>query len=179
MKSDFKKHLNITVYFSLILSFLVFSCNTNDTESNAATIVKIIDGDTYKVSYNGKTENIRLIGIDTPESRANSKAKKDAKKTGVNVKAITTLGKQATQYIKSLIEPGDQIKIEFDVQERDRYGRILGYVYLEDGTFLNEKIIREGYAQVMTVPPNVKYQDKFLIAQQEARDNNRGLWGNY
>lgn len=177
MMITFNKYKIAVYYFSLFFFLCLISCNKDETTtSDTATVIKVIDGDTYKINFNGKAESVRLIGIDTPESRANIKAKKDARKSGESVKEITALGKQATQYVKSLIKPGDKIKIEFDVQDRDRYGRILGYVYLENGTFLNEKIIKDGYAQVMTVPPNVKYQDKFLAAQQNARSNNRGLW---
>ncbi len=61
-------------------------------------------------------------------------------------------------------------------QERDRYGRLLGYVYLSNGKMLNEEIVKAGYANVMTIPPNVKYQDRFLKACQEAREKKRGLW---
>jgi len=68
------------------------------------------------------------------------------------------------------------ITIELDVQERDRYGRILGYVYLSNGKMLNEEIVKAGYAIIMTIPPNVKYKNRFLKAYQEARESKRGLW---
>ncbi len=68
------------------------------------------------------------------------------------------------------------MRLEFDVEKRDRYGRTLAYVYLEDGTFVNAKILEEGYGQVMTIPPNVKYSDHFLKLQREARAGNKGLW---
>lgn len=75
-----------------------------------------------------------------------------------------------------LFKPGDKVKIEFDVRPRDLYGRLLGYVYLANGKMLNEEIIKAGYATVMTIPPNVKYQNRFLGAYKEARENKRGLW---
>jgi micrococcal nuclease len=71
------------------------------------------------------------------------------------------MGKKATRYVKGLVKPGDLITIELDVQERDRYGRILGYVYLSNGKMLNEEIVKAGYAMIMTIPPNVKYKDRF------------------
>jgi micrococcal nuclease len=86
------------------------------------------------------------------------------------------MGKRATEYVKSLVEPGDLITIEFDAQERDRYGRLLCYVYLSNGKMLNEEIVKAGYANVMTVPPNVRYKDMFLRAYKEARESKRGLW---
>lgn len=69
------------------------------------------------------------------------------------------------------------MRLELDVDQMDRYGRTLAYVYLEDGTFLNAKLVEEGYAVIMTVPPNVKYVDLFIKLQKEARENRKGLWG--
>ncbi len=114
--------------------------------------------------------------IDTPESRVNKKAKRDAKRSGQDIKTIIVMGKSATEYVESLVKSGDLIKIEFDVEQRDRYGRLLGYVYLSNGKMLNEEIVKAGYANVMTIPPNVKCQDRFLKAYQEAREGERGLW---
>jgi micrococcal nuclease len=73
-------------------------------------------------------------------------------------------------------KPGDLITIEFDAQQRDRYDRLLGYVCLSNGKMLNEDIVKAGYANVMTIPPNVKYQDRFLKAYKQARERKRGLW---
>ena len=73
-------------------------------------------------------------------------------------------------------KPGDTVKMEFDVEKRDKYSRLLGYVYLSDGKMLNEEIVKAGYANLMTIPPNVKYQDRFLKAYREARENRKGLW---
>ena len=86
------------------------------------------------------------------------------------------MGKRATAYVESLVKPGDTITIEFDVQERDRYKRLLGYVYLSNGKMLNEEIVKAGYANVMTIPPDVKYKDRFLKAYKYARERKRGLW---
>jgi micrococcal nuclease len=68
------------------------------------------------------------------------------------------------------------VRLEFDVQERDRYGRLLAYVYLEDGTFVNAEILRQGYGVLLTVPPNVKFAEEFLEIQRQAREAGRGLW---
>ncbi len=86
------------------------------------------------------------------------------------------MGKRATEYVESLVKPGDLITIEFDVQQRDRYDRLLGYVYLSNGKMLNEEIVKAGYANIMTIPPTVKHQDRFLKDYQEARERKRGLW---
>ncbi len=158
--------------FIFILALLSSSLHAQQT----TTVVRVVDGDTLKVRYLIKEESIRLIGIDTPESRVNKKAKRDAKRSGQDIKTIIEMGKRATEYVESLVKPGDLITIEFDAQQRDRYGRLLGYVYLSNGKMLNEEIVKAGYAYVMTIPPNVKYQDRFLKAYQEARERKRGLW---
>ena len=140
------------------------------------TVTRIVDGDTLKVISWGKEESIRLIGIDTPESRVNKKTKKDAKRSGQDIETIIAMGKRATEYVESMVTPGDLITIEFDEQERDKYGRLLGYVYLSNGKMLNEEIVKAGYANVMTIPPNVKYKDKFLKVYKLARERKLGLW---
>ncbi len=86
------------------------------------------------------------------------------------------MGKRATEYVESLVKAGDLITIEFDAQQKDRYGRLLGYVYLSNGKMLNEEIVKAGYANVMTIPPIVKYQDRFLKAYKQARERKKGLW---
>ena len=139
-------------------------------------IISVIDGDTLKVGYNGQKESIRLIGIDTPESRNNKKVKKDAKRSGQDIESIIAMGKRATEYVEGVVKPGDAITIEFDVQKRDKYKRSLGYVYLSNGKMLNEEIVKAGYATVITIPPNVKYKDRFLRAYKQARESKRGLW---
>lgn len=162
---------SLTFFLVLILS-LALPLYAQET----ATVLNVVDGDTLKVIYHGQKESVRLIGIDTPESRANKKAKKDAMRSGQDVRGITAMGKQATQYVKTLVKPGDTVTIEFDVQTRDKYGRLLGYVYLSNGKMLNEEIVRAGYAGLMTIPPNVKYQERLLKLYREARENKRGLW---
>jgi len=143
---------------------------------NAAIVVRVVDGDTLKIEMNGHEEAVRLIGIDTPESKINKKAKKDAVKTNHDIETITAMGREAARYVRTLIRKGDTVSIEFDVQKRDKYNRLLVYAYLTDGKMLNEEIIKAGYANVMTYPPNVKYQERFVKAYREARDTKRGLY---
>lgn len=155
-----------------VLLALTFPLQAKET----ATVLSVVDGDTLKIKYEGREESIRLIGIDAPESKANEKAKRDAQRSGQDLKTIIAMGKEATRYVKTLVKPGDKVEIELDVQTRDRYGRLLGYVYLSNGKMLNEEIAKAGYADPMTIPPNVKYQERFLKAYREARENQRGLW---
>ncbi|MBX7152326.1 thermonuclease family protein [bacterium] len=145
-------------------------------DSSQTQIIKIIDGDTFVIRYEGKEEKIRLIGIDTPESKANIKAGKDASRSGKDVETIVAQGQSAKRFVETLIEPGSSVRVELDVQHRDKYGRLLGYLYLDDGKMLNEEIIKAGYASPMTYPPNVRYEKRFRTAYQWARDNKKGLW---
>jgi micrococcal nuclease len=161
----------------LFLIAVVFPLEANGRERfSPAKILRVTDGDTLKVNYKGKEESVRLIGIDAPESKINKKARNDAQRSGEDLKTITAMGKEATKFVKSLVKPGDTVTIEFDVQKRDKYGRLLAYVYLSDGKMLNEEIVKDGYANLMTIPPNVKYQERFLKVYREARENRRGLW---
>jgi micrococcal nuclease len=90
--------------------------------------------------------------------------------------ASSPYGEEASAFTTQRLE-GKQVALEFDVERIDPYGRVLAYVYLPDGAMFNETLVREGYAQVATFPPNVKYTDRFLDAQHEARAADRGLWG--
>lgn len=127
-------------------------------------VLRVVDGDTIIVNYNGEEERLRLIGIDTPESVHPTKSK--------NVEE----GKIASNYAKGMLE-GKHVVIEFDVQQRDHYGRLLGYVYLGDKMF-NKALLEQGYAQLATYPPNVKYVDDFKRLQTVARENKMGFWDN-
>ncbi len=172
-----KKALIKTLSFIFIVTLLSSSLHAQELFiRELVTVIKITDGDTLWVRYEGQREKLRLIGIDTPESKANKKAKRDAKRSGQDVETIIALGKRATEYVRSRVRLGIRMKIEFDVEQRDTYGRLLGYVYLPNGKMLNEEIVKAGYANVMTVPPNVKYKDRFLKAYKEARESKRGLW---
>lgn len=141
-----------------------------------ARVLYVIDGDTLKIMFNGKKQSIRLIGIDTPESKKNSKAFKDSARSAKDIDAIVSQGKAARKYVKGLVKKGDRIKVEFDVEKKDKYRRLLGYVYLPDGRMLNDVIIRNGYASPLTIPPNVKYKKKFLRSYRYAREKRLGLW---
>jgi len=125
---------------------------------------KIVDGDTFWIDDGTqKGLKIRLIGVDAPESK-NSRTKE-----------MAYFGREASDYLTSLIG-GRKVRLEYDVGQFDKYGRTLAYVYLEDGTFVNSTLVKNGYATVMTVPPNVKYADTFLKLERKARNHKRGLW---
>jgi micrococcal nuclease len=126
-------------------------------------VVRVIDGDTIRVwDEFGYRVTVRYIGINTPETKHPTKG-------------VEHYGTEASEANRKLVD-GKKVTLEFDVQQFDKYGRTLAYVYLEDGTFVNAWLVENGYAMVMTVPPNVKHQELFLKLQREARDNGRGLW---
>lgn len=137
--------------------------NTDINNLNKYEVISVTDGDTFKINYNGEEKKIRLIGVDTPESVSPNKEKNN------------NYGKEASNYTKGRLE-GKYIFLEFDVQQTDKYGRFLAYVYLEDGTMYNKELLEKGYAQVATYPPNVKYVEVFEEIQKKARENKIGFW---
>lgn len=120
----------------ICLLYILFS-----TTQETAIVERIIDGDTIKVSYNGRLESLRLIGINAFEKNEPG-------------------GAEATMFLHTLLHKGNIIIVEFDKRKRDKYRRLLGYVYLGK-EMLNEKLIKEGYASPFNVPPNNKYQRRF------------------
>lgn len=127
-------------------------------------VSKLVDGDTFWIDDGtDKGAKIRLIGVDAPETRNAGNKQKHP------------MGKEVAAYVAGLLQ-GAQVRLELDVQHRDRYGRILAYVYLPDGTFLNAHLVEKGYAVLMTMPPNVRYADTFYQLQVQARAAGRGLW---
>ena len=118
------------------------------------TVTRIVDGDTIECTRAGR---IRLIGLDTPEL------------------SQAPFGVQASSALAAFIPLGSDVQLEQDVEARDRYGRLLAYVWL-DGTLVNWRMIREGRAVLLTYPPNVRYVDWFVDAEQRAREEGRGLW---
>jgi len=135
-------------------------------------VKRVIDGDTILLE---NQERVRLIGIDTPEMHESDKLYRDCQKTKQDVKTIKALGRRAYEFTRQLVE-GKRVSLVFDVERKDKYGRLLAYVYLKDGTFVNAEIIKQGYASLLTIPPDVKFADLFLKLYHEARENKRGLW---
>lgn len=145
-----------TLFFALL--YVIFTGSVLFPQ-DTYKVKRVIDGDTIELE-NG--DRVRLIGIDTPETVHPSKD-------------VEYYGKEASDFTKRMVE-GKRVKIEFDVQERDKYGRLLAYVFLEDGIFLNAELLKQGYANISTYPPNVKYVEEFSRLEREARENAKGLW---
>lgn len=126
---------------------------------------KVVDGDTFWVDDGSdKGLKIRLIGVNAPESRNTGRKKKEP------------FGVEAKRFLTNFLKD-KQVRLVNDVDAYDQYGRMLAYVYLKDGTFLNAYLVEMGYAQVATYPPNVAHVDDLLTAQRTARAHKRGLWG--
>ena len=123
----------------------------------SARVDHVVDGGTVWLTGIGK---VRLIGVDTPEVYGTDEC----------------FGPQASAYAKRVLPPGRRVRYRLGVEERDRYGRALAYVYLEDGRLFNELLAEEGYAQPLTIPPNDELAGRFVAAARQAREANRGLW---
>jgi micrococcal nuclease len=166
--------------FLIILAYFAYNKLTDENnvkrekKTDLLYVKRVVDGDTFELSDGQK---VRLLGIDTPEKYESNKLDKDAELSKQDKATVKKLGKLASDYVKGFVE-GKNVRLERDPvnDDRDRYGRLLRYVYLEDGTCVNAKIITEGYAQVYDKFPISKL-DEFRKLQREARENRRGLWG--
>lgn len=141
-----------------------------------ARVADVIDGDTIVVILEGKREHVRLIGIDTPESRPNRRTELQSQNSQQDQKTILQQGKRAAVFTRQLIRRDEHVTLEFDVRQRDHYRRMLAYVWLPNKTMANEEILKAGFAYLLTVPPNVKYRQRLASAFKEARERKRGLW---
>jgi micrococcal nuclease len=128
------------------------------SDAEPARLTKHTDGDTFYLSGIGK---VRLIGIDTPEVYGEQEC----------------FGREASRFVERTLPVDARVRYRLGVEERDRYGRALAYVWLEDGRFLNRMLVARGFAQPLTVPPNADYEDIFVRAAGRAREAGRGLWG--
>jgi len=144
-------------FIKFILLFLIISTFFLAQEWRICT--RVVDGDT--IILDGY-ERVRLLGVDTPETKHPKKP-------------VQYFGKEAYEFTKRMVE-GKKVRLEYDWQRKDKYGRTLAYVFLEDGTFLNAEIIKQGYGFAYTRYP-FKYLEEFRKYERNARENGRGLWG--
>ncbi|MEO5679648.1 MAG: thermonuclease family protein [Acidimicrobiales bacterium] len=156
-------------FAALLVVLAAVGCGSSQdgaAPAGTATVERVVDGDTVAVRLaGGRRERVRLLGIDTPES----------------VKPHTPVqcfAKEASSRLASLLPRASSVRLVRDVEERDRYGRLLAYLYRQpDGLFVNLDMARGGYAQLLTYPPNVAHVEELQRAVREARDARRGLWG--
>ncbi|MBM3730286.1 MAG: thermonuclease family protein [Actinobacteria bacterium] len=152
--------------------FLATGCGGNDTSGNPQTttfvnvgvVVSVADGDTFDLEMAGERETVRLIGLDTPETKHPTKG-------------VECWGPEASDFTKSLLVPGTRVRLVRDAEARDRYGRLLAYVYLADtNVFVNRELIRLGFARPYPFEPNTIHKATFADAAWEAQGARRGLW---
>jgi micrococcal nuclease len=127
-----------------------------------ATILEVVDGDTVVARFDdGRRETVRLLGADTPE-------------TVHPTRPVECFGPEASEFTKRELR-GRRVRLETDVEPRDRYGRLLAHVRV-DGSIFETRLLREGYARLLVIPPNVRHGRELLRAQLDARAEGRGLW---
>ena len=130
----------------------------------AATVKEVVDGDTVVVKVAGRTERVRLIGIDTPEVAG-------------GYLPAECYGDEATAFTSALLPVGTEVRLTRDTEARDRYDRLLAYVHRSgDGLFVNLEIAANGYAEALVIEPNTTHADAFYAAAANARDQGLGLW---
>lgn len=160
--------LSISLFiFLIIIAGLIFTLTQNKRNFPTppfAKVIQVIDGDTFKINTG---EKVRLVGIDTPELHHPKKP-------------VQCFGREAMLKTKELVE-GKVIRLEKDISEKDRYGRLLRFVYIPmlsptPEIFINAYLVQEGYARVATFPPDVSKSDTFVQLAREAFINNKGLW---
>jgi micrococcal nuclease len=125
-------------------------------------VTRVVDGDTVEVEIGGREEDVRYIGVDTPE-------------TVKPEEPVQCFGPEASDFNHGLVEQ-KWVRLVFDRERRDVYGRLLAYVFLE-GRFVNAELVRRGFARTLTIPPNTRYAKRFKRLQSAAAQAGRGLWG--
>jgi micrococcal nuclease len=140
----------------------------------SASVVRVVDGDTIVVHAEGRTVRVRMIGIDTPEVHASDKLRRDAQRSGQDAAIIQRLGAKASAFTRKYLS-GRRVELERDTTALDRYGRTLAYVWVGEELY-NIVVVRDGYASLLTIPPNVRYADALAACYRSAREFRRGLW---
>ena len=159
----------------VLLAAALLSCAPTAIGAEDAVVRHVIDGDTIELS-DGRL--VRYIGLDTPELRRRARPGDREWRAGVGdgwVEDPEPFGREAKEANRRLVE-GRSLRLEYDAQTHDRYGRWLAYVFV-DGRMVNAALLEDGYAQLLTIPPNVKYAQQLRRAAREAREARRGLWG--
>jgi len=153
---------------ALVVAILAAGCGAPDgaapTAVGEAVVVEVVDGDTLVVRFGADEERLRLIGIDTPESVATDRPDE-------------CFGEEASAHLAQLLPPGTTVQVERDVEPRDRYDRLLGYVHrTPDHLFVNHELVQSGFAEAKSYPPNTLHEPLFASAESQARTQNQGLW---
>ena len=145
-----------------------------DAAREPATVRKVLDGDTIEVARGARIDRVRLIGVDAPEAHDSPKLDRQVA-GGRDRDTILALGRASSVFTRERLL-GRHVELELDVETRDRFGRLLAYVWLPDGTLFNATLLEAGQARLLTIPPNVRYVDRFRPLERAAREARRGLW---
>jgi len=156
--SEYKLLKSIVLLVAVSILAIPSLVHTQNSYPSEAVVKRVVDGDTIKLE-NG--ERVRYIGVDTPETKH-------------PYKKVQYFGKEASVFNTKLVE-GKKIRLEYDVEKRDKYGRLLAYVYIDD-IFVNAELVKQGYARVMTIRPNTRYAEYFKKLQDQAKEEKKGLW---
>jgi micrococcal nuclease len=159
------KRFYYTAISAIIINLIFITSLASAAAPAKVRVTKVHDGDTVSIKMSSfsrlsfKIERVRLIGIDAPELKQEP------------------WGRISKRYLKKLISESDWVvSLEFDLEQRDKYGRILGYLWDKKGKMINERMIESGYALLYTFPPNVKYVESFTAAQKRAQSRKTGIW---
>ncbi|WP_174613742.1 thermonuclease family protein [Virgibacillus ihumii] len=152
-------------WFYVIIFCMIILTGCSGTSENNATFVRAVDGDTLIINIDGKEEYVRLLLVDTPETKHPDKP-------------VQPFGPEASELMKDTFSQSEPIQIEFGTEKRDKYDRLLAYVYTEEGKMFNKMLLRNGLARVAYVyPPNDKCVDVFRDIEAKAKKENLGIWG--
>lgn len=154
-----------TVLGVVILGLVLQACSATDREvSSTSTVSQVIDGDTIVIDFAGRNETVRLLGIDTPETVDPNRP-------------VQCFGEEASDHLRALLPSGTPVRVVRDVEARDRFGRLLVYVFrAADDLFINAVLLQEGLADLAIYAPNVAYRAAFEHALATAQTRNAGLW---
>lgn len=149
---------------TIALFTLLTSCESQqESQPDIATIARVVDGDTIILRLQNQTQTVRLLGIDTPE-------------TLHPTKPVECFGPEASAFTKATLKIGMQVKLVRDVESRDRFQRLLVYLYLADGTLFNQLLIDQGFARTLSIEPNTAFATQFASHESSARSRRVGLW---
>lgn len=165
-----RRHRCAVVVLVLLAAAVVAGCSRSTTSGDehvpardTATVVDVVDGDTIIVSVAGAHETVRLLGIDAPETKHPRRP-------------VECHGPQSDDALRSLLPPGSRVHVRRDVVARDHFGRLLLYVWRDDGTFVNRELVLRGAARPLTIAPNGAHHDDLVTAAFDAREHRRGWW---
>lgn len=164
-----RRRSGLPFFIAAVLLTLFLLTRTNGTRDGSsdspafkgaphAKVQRVVDGDTVRLAGLG---SVRLIGVDTPEVYGGT---------------VECFGPEASAFAKSVLRRGLEVRYRVGAEPRDRYGRLLAYVWLPDGRFFNRMLVARGYATTLTIPPNDRYASRFAAAERRARESRAGIW---